>query len=247
MADQTKQKTIALVTGGNKGIGYEVARQLGAKGYTVILGVRDAGRGEAAAAKLREGGATIDVVALDLENADTATAAAKWIEEKYGVLDVLVNNAGIADMVDDGPPGVTNIATVRRVFETNFFGTLAVTQALLPLVKKSSAPRIVNVSSGLGSLAQNADWHWPYGAVKPLGYNGSKAALNMLSVQLAWELRDTNAKVNIADPGYTATDLNNHGGYQTIEEGSEAIVRLATLDANGPTGGYFDRNGRVPW
>ena len=246
MAEQTK-KTVALVTGGNKGIGFEVARQLGAKGYTVIIGVRDAGRGEAAAAKLREGGATVDVVALDLENAETATAAAKWIEDKYGVLDVLVNNAGIADMVDDGPPGVANIATVRRVFETNFFGTLAVTQAMLPLVKRSSAPRIVNVSSGLGSLAQNGDPHWFANQVKPLGYNGSKAALNMLSVQLAWELRDTNAKVNIADPGYTATDLNNHGGYQTIEEGSEAIVKLATLDENGPTGGYFDRNGRVPW
>lgn len=242
-----ESKTIALVTGANKGLGYEVARQLGAKGYTVLLGVRDAARGQAAATKLREGGATVEVVTVDLEKPETATAAAKWIEDKYGVLDVLVNNAGIADLAVDGPPSVADMATVRRVFETNFFGTLAVTQALLPLVKKSSAPRIVNVSSGLGSITQNADPHWPFGFVKPIGYNASKAALNMMSVQLAWELRDTKAKVNVADPGYTATDLNNNSGHQTIEEGSEAIVRLATLDESGPTGGFFDRNGRVPW
>jgi NAD(P)-dependent dehydrogenase (short-subunit alcohol dehydrogenase family) len=240
MAEKAK---VALITGANKGIGFEVSRQLAAKGYTVLLGIRDVKLGEAAAAKI-EG--NVAVVQIDLLSPETAATAAKQIEEKYGVVDVLVNNAGMVDWTD-GPPSSTKIDAVRKVFDTNFFGTIEVTQAILPLVKKSSAGRIVNVSSGLGSLAQNGDAAWPFAEVKVLGYNGSKAALNMMTVQLAYELRATPIKVNSADPGYTDTDLNNHGGHQTVEEGSEAIVRLATLDENGPTGGFFDRNGRVPW
>ncbi|SEC27446.1 SDR family oxidoreductase [Terriglobus roseus] len=240
MAEKAK---IALVTGANKGIGYEVSRQLAEKGYTVLLGARDVKLGEAAAAKLQ---GNVSVIHIDLASPETSTAAARQIEEKYGVLDVLVNNAGMIDWTD-GPPSTTKVDAVRKIFDTNFFGTIEVTQAFLPLVKKSSAGRIVNVSSGLGSLAQNGDTAWPFAEVKALGYCSSKAALNMMTVQLAYELRATPVKVNSADPGYTDTDLNNHGGHQTVAEGSEAIVRLATLDENGPTGGYFDRNGRVPW
>jgi NAD(P)-dependent dehydrogenase (short-subunit alcohol dehydrogenase family) len=240
MAEKAK---VALVTGANKGIGFEVSRQLAAKGYTVLLGVRDVKLGEAAAAKI-EG--NVAVVHIDLLSPETSATAAKQIEENYGVVDVLVNNAGMIDWTD-GPPSSTKIDAVRKIFDTNFFGTIEVTQAILPLVKKSSAGRIVNVSSGLGSISQNGDAAWPFAEVKALGYCGSKAALNMMTVQLAYELRTTPIKVNSADPGYTATDLNNHGGPQTVEEGSEAVVRLATLDENGPTGGFFDRNGRVPW
>jgi NAD(P)-dependent dehydrogenase (short-subunit alcohol dehydrogenase family) len=240
MAQKAK---IALVTGANKGIGFEVSKQLAAKGYTVLMGARDAARGNEAAKKI---GGTAQFLTLDLNDPTTITAAAKHIEEHFGVLDVLVNNAGILSW-SDGPPSKTTLEAVRTIFDTNFFGTLAVTQAMLPLVRKSTAPRIVNVSSGLGSLALNSDPASPYAEIKPLGYNSSKAALNMLTIQLAWELRDTNAKVNASDPGYTATDLNNNSGPQTIEEGSEATVHLATLDENGPTGGYFDRHGVVPW
>jgi NAD(P)-dependent dehydrogenase (short-subunit alcohol dehydrogenase family) len=234
---------IALITGANKGIGFEVSTQLAAKGYTVLIGARDTARGEEAARKI---GSNAVAIKLDLSDASTSAAAAKRIEEKYGVLDVLVNNAAII-VPADGPPSTAIIEAIRSVFDTNVFGTLAVTQALLPLLRKSTAARIVNVSSGLGSLAQNGDPTWPYVQFKAFGYCSSKAALNMATVHLAWELRDTTIKVNSADPGYTATDLNNHGGHQTVAEGSEAIVRLATLDENGPTGGFFDRNGRVPW
>jgi NAD(P)-dependent dehydrogenase (short-subunit alcohol dehydrogenase family) len=243
MAQDSK---IALVTGANKGIGFEVARQLAEKGYTVLVGARDAERGEKAVAEIRASGGRAEVVLLDLADDGTSATAAKVLEDKYGVLDVLVNNAGIIDWTD-GPPSTTSVEAIRKIYDTNFFGTVAVTQAFLPLLRKSAAGRIVNVSSGLGSLAQNGDPAWPYASVKVLGYCSSKAALNMMTVQLAWELRETGIKVNSADPGYTATDLNNHGGHQTLAEGSEAIVRLATLDESGPTGGFFDRNGRVPW
>ena len=141
----------------------------------------------------------------------------------------------------------TDLETVRKTFETNFFGTIAVTQAMLPLVRKGAAGRVVNVSSGLGSLALNSDPASPYASVKLLAYNSSKAALDMMTIPLAYELRDTRVKVNAADPGYTATDLNGNSGTQTVEEGSEAILRLAQLPDDGPTGGFFDRNGVVPW
>ena len=159
---------------------------------------------------------------------------------------MLINNAGIT-VPGDGPPSAAGLDAVRRVFETNFFGTLAVTQAMLPLLRKSPSARIVMVSSGLGSLALNSDPGSPYAEVKILGYNASKAALNMMTIQLAYELRETGIKVNAADPGYTATDLNGNSGPQTVEEGSEEIVRLALLPNDGPTGGYSDRSGTVPW
>jgi NAD(P)-dependent dehydrogenase (short-subunit alcohol dehydrogenase family) len=159
---------------------------------------------------------------------------------------VLVNNAGIADR-DDGPPSRASLAAVHRIFEVNFFGTLLVTQAMLPALRKSTSARIVNVSSGLGSLARHADPGWRFAGTKVLGYSASKAALNMLTVQLAAELKDSGIKVNSAEPGYTATDLNDHRGTQTVAEGAAAIVRLATLPNEGPTGGVFSASGPEPW
>jgi NAD(P)-dependent dehydrogenase (short-subunit alcohol dehydrogenase family) len=239
-------KRISLVTGANKGIGFEVARQLGTAGHRVLLGARDVALGEAAAATLKAEGIDVRFVHIDLVKPASIQSAAATIEDDYGRLDVLVNNAGIADRAD-GPPSKANIDAVRRTFETNFFGTLAVTQAMLPLLRKSPSARIVNVSSGLGSLAHNSDPGSQFAQAKFLGYNGSKAAVNMLTVQLAAELRDTSMKVNSADPGFTATDLNDHRGTQTIPQGASEAIRLALLPDDGPTGTYSDRRGVVPW
>jgi NAD(P)-dependent dehydrogenase (short-subunit alcohol dehydrogenase family) len=239
MSTNTK---IALVTGANKGIGFEVARQLAARGFTVLLGARDPQRGADSAAKIP--GA--EAVTLDVENTESIAAAAQQIEQKYGHLDVLVNNAGIVDYTD-GQPSVAKLDAVRKTFETNFFGALNVTQAFVPLLRKSEAARIVNVSSTLGSITFQNDPNNPYAAFRFIGYNGSKAALNMLTVTLAAELRDLGAKVNSACPGYVATDINNHSGPRTVEQGAAMIVHLATLDADGPTGGFFDDNGTISW
>jgi NAD(P)-dependent dehydrogenase (short-subunit alcohol dehydrogenase family) len=237
---------IALITGANKGIGFEIARQLGAAGLRVLVGARDATLGDAAVAKLAGDGGDARFVLIDVVKPVTIESAAAAIDAEHGRLDVLVNNAGISDKAD-GPPGVASIDAVRRVFEVNFFGALAVTQAMLPLLRKSAAGRIVNVSSGLGSLTHNGDPAWEFANVKRMGYNGSKAALNMLTVQLAAELKDTGIKVNAANPGFTATDLNAHRGYQTVAQGAEAAVRLALLPDDGPTGGFFSADRAEPW
>ncbi len=238
------EKKIALITGANKGIGKEIARQLGARGMLVLIGARDLGRGEEAAAELTKHGADAHAVRLDVTDAASIEAAASQIESEYGRLDVLVNNAGIAL---DGAPGGVDVDTLRRTYETNVFGVFAVTTAFLPLLKKSGAGRIVNMSSGLGSLTQNSDPNWMFAGVKAAAYNSSKAALNMLTVIFAAEMKDTPIKVNAADPGFTATDLNQHRGTRTVEQGATAAVRLATLPDDGPTGGYFDEDGVVPW
>jgi NAD(P)-dependent dehydrogenase (short-subunit alcohol dehydrogenase family) len=237
---------IALVTGANKGIGFEVARQLGKRGLTVYVGARDSGRGAAAAEKLRAEGLAARFVELDVLREETIRAAAATIEAAHGRFDVLVNNAGIADR-GDGPPSEADLDAIRRILLTNFVGPLAVVQAMLPLLLRSPAGRIVNVSSGLGSLANCGDPARDAARLKYFGYSASKAALNMLTVQLAFELRDTPIKVNSACPGYTATDLNDHQGTQTVEEGAAEPVRLALLPADGPTGGYFSSAGPFPW
>ena len=243
---QNPSSRIALVTGANKGIGFEIARQLGQAGMIVMLGARDAARGEAASAALMAEGLDVRFVLIDLDRRDTIRDAAAALDTAHGRLDVLVNNAGIVAQ-GDGMPGSADLDAVRRVFEINLFGTLAVTQAMLPLLRRSASGRIVNVSSGLGSLTHNSDPDWPYAKVKPIGYNGSKAALNMLTIQLAAELTQTSIKVNAADPGYTATDLNNHSGHQSVPEGAAAAVRLALLPDDGPTGGFFSSAGAEPW
>jgi NAD(P)-dependent dehydrogenase (short-subunit alcohol dehydrogenase family) len=238
---------VALVTGANKGIGFEIARALGRAGHTVILGARNRELGRQAAAKLSDQRMDSHFVALDVDREASVEAAAAKIAGDFDHLDILVNNAGIADLTGDGLPGTVKLETVERTFRTNFFGALIVTQAMLPLLRKSSAARIVNVSSGLGSLEKSSEQNWEFTKYKYLGYSASKAALNMLTVQLAFELRATGIKVNSAEPGFTATDLNQHRGYQTVEQGAAAAVHLATLSQDGPTGGFFSSAGRVPW
>jgi NAD(P)-dependent dehydrogenase (short-subunit alcohol dehydrogenase family) len=237
---------IALVTGANKGIGHEVARELARRGLFVLLGARDAALGEAAAAALQSQGLEARFIEVDLNRPSTLTAAAERIGAEFGRLDVLVNNAGISD-ARGGASSAADIAAVRRIFDTNFFGTLAVTRAMLPLLRRSSAGRIVNLSSELGSLAMNADPQWKYAAYKFLGYSASKAALNMLTVQLAAELRATGIKVNAVNPGFTATDLNHHRGTQTLAEGAAAALQYALIDNDGPSGGFFGADGPLAW
>lgn len=239
-------KKVALITGANKGLGFETARQLGKQNIKVLVGARDEARGREAAEKLQNEGFDAEFVLIDVTNEKTLEAAAKNVEENYGKLDILVNNAGIANEYGLAP-GEINLELIRQTFDTNFFGVIAVTKSFLPLIKKSDGGRIVNVSSGLGSLAQNSDPNWDFAAVKPLAYNSSKAALNMFTVILASQLKDTKIKVNAADPGYTATDLNHNSGPKTVEQGASIIFDLATLPESGATGGYFDDQGVVPW
>jgi NAD(P)-dependent dehydrogenase (short-subunit alcohol dehydrogenase family) len=248
MNEQNNSKgKIALVTGANKGIGFEVARKLAENGLTVFLGARDAARGEAAAKALAAENLDVRPLVLDLWRPDTIHAAAEAIGHAFQRLDVLVNNAGINDP-EDGAPGMVDLDAVRRVFETNFFGTVLVTQIMLPLIRKSASGRIVNVSSGLGSLTSTSASEGVSSDFSRLfGYSSSKAALNMFSIHLAKELKGTGILVNSAAPGFTATDMNNYRGHQTVEEGARAPVQLALLPDDGPTGGYFDKNGVKPW
>ena len=246
MAAQNHKGKIALITGANKGIGYELARQLGKEGVTVLVAARNAKLGEAAAAKIKAEGADAHYIELDVTKPETIAKAAETVRTRYGRLDILVNNAGVTDN-GDGPPSAADPEAVRRVLDVNFFGVLAVTQTMLPLVRNSASGRIVMISSGLGSLAWNADPEWDFAAIKPLGYNGSKAILNMMTVQLAWELRDTSIKVNTVNPGYTATDMNGNSGTQTPEEGAAEALRQALAPDDAPTGGFFEKGGVVPW
>lgn len=245
MTSKPVEGKIALITGANKGIGLEIARQLGTQGITVLLGVRDEKRGREAAERLQAEHIDAHVVQLDVTNQNTIDTAASYIDSEFGKLDILVNNAGIA--IDSVPPSQLDIEDLRRTYDTNVFGVFAVTKAMLPLLRKSDAGRIVNMSSGLGSLAQNSDPNYEYAQIKILAYNSSKTALNAMTIQFAHELKDTPIKVNSADPGYVATDINDHRGTRTVQQGATAAVRLATLPADGPTGGYFDENGIVPW
>jgi NAD(P)-dependent dehydrogenase (short-subunit alcohol dehydrogenase family) len=241
---ESKTKKIALVTGANKGIGLEVARQLAASGCVALVGARNAALGKEAAAKLIAEGLDIRFVLIDVNYLSTITAAAENIARDFGRLDILVNNAGINDPAD-GPALTAHVDAVERVLRTNFLGVLVVTQAMLPLLRKSAAGRIVNVSSGLGSLTRTASPN--PSSTNLIGYSASKAALNMLTVQLARLLSDTAIKVNSAAPGYTATALNNFRGTQTIPEGAVEAVRLALLPDDGPTGSFSESAGPVPW
>ena len=236
---------VAVVTGANKGIGLEIARQLGRQGITVFLGARDEERGRAAAEKLHAEGLDARPLRLDVTDDASVAAAASFVEQNAGRLDVLVNNAGVA--IDDGPPSRVSIDALRRTYETNVFGVVRTTQAMLPLLRRSDAGRIVNLSSGLGSLSQNSDPSWEFASVKYLAYNSSKTAVNAITVQFAYELRDTPIKVNAADPGYVATDMNRNQGVRSVEQGAATPVRLALLPPDGPTGGYFNDEGALPW
>jgi len=241
---------VALVTGANKGIGREIARQLAGLGFIVFAGARDPERGEASAATLREEGLDVRFVKLNVTKTATILAAARRIGAEAGRLDVLINNAGIGILRK--PPAVLTAADVRTVYDTNVFGVIAVTQAMLPLLEQSAAGRIVNISSTLGSLAvasdPDRDTSSPaYATSVGLAYSTSKTALNAVTVCFANQLRGTTIKVNAACPGHVGTDLNGFAGKRTVEQGAREPVRLATLDADGPTGGFFDDAGSKPW
>ena len=243
---EISSQRIALVTGGNKGLGLEIVRRLADGGLRVWLGARDEASGETAAASLRESGADVHVVCLDVTDEATIHAAVAKIEAQDGRLDVLINNAGINDM-RDGLPGKTEMDAVRRIFETNFFGTLAVTQAMLPLLRKSAAAQVINQSSDLGSLTRQNDADWKFAFVKSLGYSASKAALNMMTVQLAVELKEAGITVNSTNPGATATDLNGHRGFQTVEQGATPAVTLALSTKSDISGAFFGVGKMDPW
>ncbi|WAS96424.1 SDR family oxidoreductase [Nannocystis punicea] len=248
-------KPVALVTGANKGIGRAIASELAARGYTVLVGARDLVRGEAAA-KAIAGDAR--ALALDVTDAGSIAAAAGRIREELGRLDVLVNNAGIArssastsgslaEIAARGRPSSASLAEVREVFETNVFAVIAVTQAMLPLLRAAPAGRIVNVSSRVGSLSTISAADYPFRGIGGVGYGPSKSALNAVTLAFAQELADTRIKVNAACPGYTATDMNDHSGPRGVAEAAREPVRLALLGADGPTGTFSNDDGPLPW
>ncbi|MGW7408558.1 SDR family NAD(P)-dependent oxidoreductase [Streptomyces sp. NPDC054833] len=239
------EQTIALVTGANKGIGYEIAAGLGALGWAVGVGARNEERREAAVAKLRAAGVDAFGVPLDVTDDASATAAAALIEDRAGRLDVLVNNAAITGGAPQMPTTV-DLARVRAAVETNVVGVIRVTNAMLPLLRRSASPRIVNMSSSVGSLTLQSTPGAETGPIA-VAYAPSKTFLNAVTVQYAKELHDTNILINSACPGFTATDLNNFRGVRTPEQGAAIAIRLATLPDDGPTGRFFDDAGEVPW
>ena len=237
----------ALVTGANKGIGYEIAAGLGALGYTVGVGARDATRRDEAVARLRDAGVDAVGVPLDVTDDASVAAAAALVEERFGRLDVLVNNAGITGGMAQQPTTV-DLDVIRTVVETNVLGVIRVTNAMLPLLRRSSSPRIVNVASGVGSLArQSGSVGEATAGPVAVAYSPSKTFLNAVMLQYVRELDGTNVLINAACPGYVATDLNGFRGARTPEQGAATAIRLATLPDDGPTGGFFEDAGVVPW
>ena len=242
------RKKIALITGANKGIGLETARQLGKKDITVLVGARDSNKGKIAAEELRKDG--IDAHALEIDVSDPASikAAAAKVERDFGRLDILVNNAGV--MPDDRGKKVSeqSLATWRETFDTNVFGLIAATDAFLPLLRKSAAGRIVNLSSILGSITFHATPGSPvYESKNTPAYNVSKSAVNAYTVQLAYELKDTTLKVNAAHPGWVKTEMGGEGAMMEIEDGAKTSVALATLGADGPNGTFVHMGEPLPW
>ena len=240
---------VALISGANKGLGLETARQLGKLGYTVLLGSRDQLKGEVAARPLRSDGIDARVVKLDVTRQADIDAAAKMIETEFGKLDVLVNNAGV--MQEKGwtqnATSQTDPVKLRDTFESNVFAVVAVTTAMLPLLMKADAARVVNVSSILGSVSMQATKGSPTYGTKMFAYNASKAALNMYTIHLAHELRRTKIKVNSAHPGWVKTDLGGSGAPMDVVDGAKTEVELATLGEDGPTGGFFHMGNEIAW
>jgi NAD(P)-dependent dehydrogenase (short-subunit alcohol dehydrogenase family) len=239
----TDVKTVALVTGANKGLGRETVRRLAGRGWLVLLAARDRGRGMHTADTLASEGLDVEFVELDVTSDESVAAAVKFVAERADRLDVLVNNAGVSGPLQD--PADMEADTLRALYEVNVFGQVRVTHAFLPLLRRSQQPRIVMVSSALASLTHAGDpARAEYGFLS-LDYASSKAALNMIVSQYARAL--PGFTVNAADPGNPATDMNHHTGIHTVAEGAAAIIRLATLDPGGPTGGFFDSDGPIPW
>ena len=244
-------KTV-LITGANKSIGFETARQLLQQGYYVFLGCRDLQKGQHAVDQLKsEGLDQVEPLQIDVNNIETVKAAREVLAGKIKALDVLINNAGILGSAPQTSLE-TDINVFKEVFETNFFGVIEVTQVFIDLLKASTEPRIVNVTSGLGSLTLHSDPSWKYYPVKAAAYVSSKASLNAYTITLAYDLRDTAFKVNAVDPGYTATDFNHHSGPGTVEDAAARVVKAAVLGADGPTGQFFSddnspETGISPW
>ncbi|CAA9286160.1 MAG: 3-oxoacyl-[acyl-carrier protein] reductase [uncultured Chloroflexia bacterium] len=241
---------IALITGANRGLGLEAARQLAQdQGFTVILGARDLTKGEAAAATLRQSGLDAHAVQLEVSQETSVGNAVREVEEKFGHLDVLINNAGISPEYPAGQlsPSQLSAATIRQIYDTNFFGALSVLQAFVPLLEKSHAPRVVNVSSEIGSLANISNPQWFAYGVNTLAYSSSKAALNVLTVAFAKEFAGAKWKINSACPGWVKTELGTQDAPGEVEDGARIYVTLATLPPDGPTGQFFNGSGSMAW
>jgi len=237
----------ALVTGASQGVGLQVARELVAHGLTVLVGSRDLERGEVAAAEIGPGAVALQ---LDVTDGDSISAAAERLRREFGRLDLLVNNAGISKTTPGGPrrPSSASLAEMRAVWEVNVFGVVAVYQAMLPLLRESPDARIVNVSSGVGSLTTNADPAYPYHAYFDPIYPASKTALNAMTLAMMIELESTGIKVNLVSPGFTKTKLNGYAGTESVEDGSREVVRVALLGPDGPTGTFTRwENVTIPW
>ncbi|MBI5873762.1 MAG: SDR family oxidoreductase [Candidatus Omnitrophica bacterium] len=241
---------IALVTGANKGLGFETSRQLALKGIKIFMGARDIDKGKSASKKLKDQGLDVECIELDVTNSSHIKQAGEYFEKHYGRLDILVNNAGMTHAEEPffgNSAGTVSAAAVRKIFEVNLFGQVELTQKLLPLLKKSDAGRIVNVSSILGSLMLQSNEKSDLAQLKPFAYDASKAALNQFTIHLAALLKDTPIKVNSAHPGWVKTDLGTDMAPMVVEEGAKTAVRLATLNQDGPTGKFFHFNDEIPW
>jgi NAD(P)-dependent dehydrogenase (short-subunit alcohol dehydrogenase family) len=245
----TSSHRIALVTGANKGLGKEVARQLARRDMTVLLGSREKALGEAAAADLTASGLDVRPIQIDVTEADSVTAAADRVQKEFGRLDVLINNAGI----HVGRPALEiTAAEMRKTYETNVFGVVTMINAMLPLLKSAPHPRVVNVASTTASLTLTADPSTMFGQENnSLAYASSKSAVVMLTLQYANALKRDAAhghiKMNAVTPGYIATDLNGYSGPRTVEQGAQIVVKMATIPDDGPSGGFFNDDGAVPW
>ena len=238
---------IALVTGGNKGIGFETARQLARTGVHVIIGSRDRKKGVEASLKLQGEGLAVEALAIDVNSQASIAEAAREVEKKHGHLDILINNAGVLVDAMDKKPSEQTLDTWRKTFDTNVFGLVATTQAFLPLLKKSTAGRIVNLSSILASNTLHADPASPIYDFKVPAYNVSKAAVNAWTVQLAYELKDSKIKVNAAHPGHVKTDMGGEAAPMEIVDGAKTSVQLALIGDNGPNGAYVHLGDTLPW
>jgi NAD(P)-dependent dehydrogenase (short-subunit alcohol dehydrogenase family) len=240
---------VAFITGGNKGLGLETARQLGKLGIKVVIGARDLAKGKAAVELLKKDGVQAEAIKFDVLNSADYKETYKYFDQQYGKLDILINNAGISkeDFMGGNKTSTTSAELLHETFDTNFFGVIQITQTLLPLIKKAPAGRIVNLSSILGSLALAADPKSPIYDAKAFAYDASKAALNSFTIHLAHELKDTKIKVNSAHPGWVKTDMGTDAAPMEIPDGAKTSVKLATLPDNGPTGAYIHLDQTLPW
>ena len=254
MSNTKPNGKVAFITGANRGLGLETARELGKEGITVVLGSRDPKKGEAAAAKLRDERITAESLGFDVNKPQDHQKAYDYFAKKYGRLDILVNNAGVLKESQISPSGsgpnpvsAVSPEILRETFETNFFAPVALTHKLLPLIRKSPAGRIVNVSSILSSLTLHSDPNSPIYPFKTFAYDASKAALNSFTIHLAYELRDNKIKVNSAHPGWVKTEMGGPNATMEVSEGGKTSAQLATLADEGPNGGFFHLGQPLPW